>query len=88
LHDQVVGLQGIVYVMYRGLHDFAGSVSTEHGIGLEKKAWLGIGRGEAEIARMRALKRTLDPQGMPNPGSLFDTARRDEPVQLERLAAD
>jgi FAD/FMN-containing dehydrogenase len=71
----------VTELVYGGLHDFAGSVSAEHGIGLEKKAWLGISRGEAEIALMRALKRTLDPQGILNPGKLFDMPRQAEAMR-------
>ena len=48
-----------------------GSVSAEHGIGLEKKAYLGWSRGPAEIALMAALKRALDPRDILNPGKIF-----------------
>jgi FAD/FMN-containing dehydrogenase len=67
-------------LVYGGLHDFAGSVSAEHGIGLEKKAWLGISRGEPEIALMRTLKSALDPMGILNPNKLFDMPRQADPV--------
>ena len=49
-----------------------GSVSAEHGVGLEKKPYLDISRSEAEIELMRALKRALDPKGLLNPGKIFD----------------
>ena len=57
--------------MYGGLKSFRGSVSAEHGIGLEKKAWLSISRSEAEIQLMRTLKAALDPKGLLNPGKIF-----------------
>jgi len=54
------------------LERHGGSISAEHGIGLVKKAYLGSTRGAAEIALMRGLRRVFDPQGLLNPGKLFD----------------
>jgi FAD/FMN-containing dehydrogenase len=48
------------------------SVSAEHGIGLEKKAQLSKSRSSAELSLMRTLKRALDPNGILNPGKIFD----------------
>jgi len=58
--------------VYEPLRAISGSISAEHGIGLERKAYLGISRSEAEIATMRALKTALDPRGILNPGKVFD----------------
>ena len=58
--------------VYEPLRSIAGSISAEHGIGLERKAYLGISRSEAEIATMRALKAALDPRGILNPGKVLD----------------
>ena len=60
-------------VVYGHLESLRGSVSAEHGIGLEKKAWLGHSRTPEELAVMRTLKRALDPKGVLNPGKVFDT---------------
>ena len=49
-----------------------GSISAEHGIGLLKKEWLGYTRSPAELALFRALKRSLDPSGILNPGKVID----------------
>jgi FAD/FMN-containing dehydrogenase len=57
--------------VYRGLAAFRGSVSAEHGIGLEKKPWLSISRTPEEIALMRTIKAALDPLGLLNPGKVF-----------------
>jgi FAD/FMN-containing dehydrogenase len=59
-------------VVYGHLEALRGSVSAEHGIGLEKKAWLGHSRSPEELAVMRTLKRALDPKGILNPGKVFD----------------
>jgi len=59
-------------LVYGPLAAIGGSVSAEHGIGLEKKRYLGICRSEAEIELMRSLKRALDPKGILNPGRVID----------------
>ena len=63
--DARAALERIVYAPLQAL---GGSISAEHGIGLEKKAWLPISRSPAEIALMRTLKQALDPRGILNPG--------------------
>jgi FAD/FMN-containing dehydrogenase len=57
--------------VYAPLAAFQGSVSAEHGIGLEKKPYLHISRSETELALMRSLKKALDPQGILNPGKIL-----------------
>jgi FAD/FMN-containing dehydrogenase len=58
-------------LVYRPLAAFNGSVSAEHGIGLEKKPYLDLSRSPEEIALMRTLKTALDPKGLLNPGKIF-----------------
>ncbi|MEM1262370.1 MAG: FAD-binding oxidoreductase [Pseudomonadota bacterium] len=54
--------------VYEPLAPLTGSVSAEHGIGLEKVAWLSASRTAAEIELMRRLKRSFDPKNLLNPG--------------------
>lgn len=58
--------------VYEPLAEISGSVSAEHGVGLEKKSYLPLSRSDAEIGLMRTLKRALDPKGLLNPGKIFD----------------
>ncbi|MEY4750134.1 MAG: hypothetical protein RIQ60_2348 [Pseudomonadota bacterium] len=57
--------------IYGLVKEFGGSVSAEHGIGTQKRKWLGHSRSEAEIALMRTIKAALDPQGLLNPGKVI-----------------
>jgi FAD/FMN-containing dehydrogenase len=59
-------------LVYGLLADEGGSVSAEHGIGIDKKPWLGHSRTPAEIALMKTLKAALDPGNILNPGRIFD----------------
>jgi FAD/FMN-containing dehydrogenase len=61
-------------IVYGCLEGFEGSVSAEHGIGIEKKQWLKASRSLEEIELMRSLKQLLDPANLLNPGKLFDQA--------------
>lgn len=51
---------------------YAGSVSAEHGVGLLKKDYLQFGRSAGEIALMKQIKTAFDPNGVMNPGKIFD----------------
>ncbi|MAZ88911.1 MAG: FAD-binding oxidoreductase [Cellvibrionaceae bacterium] len=58
--------------VYQSLLAYGGAVSAEHGIGFEKKPWLGYSRSATEMELMRQLKRSLDPKSLLNPGRVFD----------------
>src|SRR5690606_38227716 len=51
---------------------YGGSVSAEHGVGLLKKDYLHYGRSAEEIALMKQIKKAFDPNGVMNPGKIFD----------------
>jgi glycolate oxidase subunit GlcD len=51
---------------------YNGSISAEHGVGRTKKAYLGYSRSAEEIALMKAVKLAFDPNGIMNPGKIFD----------------
>ncbi len=54
------------------LQRHGGSISAEHGIGLVKRPYLASARSEAEIALMRGVRKVFDPNGILNPGKLFE----------------
>lgn len=49
-----------------------GNVSSEHGVGSRKRAYLAMSREAADIAAMRTVKSAFDPTGYLNPAVLFD----------------
>jgi FAD/FMN-containing dehydrogenase len=53
------------------VHEFGGSISAEHGIGVQKRDQLPRYKSETELDIMRTLKRTLDPKNILNPGKVI-----------------
>jgi len=49
-----------------------GTITGEHGVGLAKKSFLPAFAGDAAMRVMRELRRALDPNGILNPGKMFD----------------
>ncbi len=58
-------------IVYSALAPLQGSLSAEHGIGLEKRDYLQYSRSPEEIALMHTLKHALDPKGILNPGKVL-----------------
>jgi glycolate oxidase len=49
-----------------------GTITGEHGVGVAKKSFLPKFLGEAQMKVSRDLRRALDPNGILNPGKMFD----------------
>ena len=58
-------------IIYSNLKENGGSVSAEHGIGLDKKKYLYTSRSAEEIKLMKTLKEILDPKNILNPGRVI-----------------
>ena len=66
--------EGVEAAVYEPLKAIQGSVSAEHGVGLEKKPYLHFVRDEAEIQLMRTIKAAMDPRGFLTPARFSKTA--------------
>lgn len=49
-----------------------GAISGEHGVGLAKSHFINLQFSEAQTELMRAIKRVFDPNGILNPGKIFE----------------
>jgi alkyldihydroxyacetonephosphate synthase len=48
-----------------------GTITHHHGVGSEHSKWMVAEDGEQGISALRALKASLDPKGIMNPGKLL-----------------
>ena len=62
------------HLVYEAVAQFGGSFSAEHGIGSLKVDKLEKYQSPAALAMMRAIKQSLDPQGIMNPGRMLGAA--------------
>ena len=59
----------------RACIEAGGVISGEHGIGTEKRDFMGLLFGEADLDAMRRLRDAFDPGHVCNPGKIFPTTR-------------
>ena len=52
--------------------ELGGTITGEHGVGLAKKAYLPAALGTVALDSIRRLKASFDPNGILNPGKIFD----------------
>ena len=58
-------------IIYSNTELVKGSISAEHGIGLDKRKYLIKSRSKDEIELMRLIKKSIDPKNILNPGRVF-----------------
>lgn len=59
----------------RAIH-LGGTCTGEHGVGIGKKELLRLEMGDATIGVMQKIKKSLDEQGILNPGKVFDLSSK------------
>jgi len=69
--ESIARREDVARIVHDIVHRFGGSMSAEHGIGVMKREELLRYKSAAEIDTMRALKRTLDPKNILNPGKVI-----------------
>ncbi len=64
--------------------DAGGTITGEHGVGVDKRKYMRLVHGPDELAAMGAMKRAFDPSGLFNPGKVLP----DPEVPTDPAAAD
>jgi glycolate oxidase len=65
--------------MLRAVVEMGGALSGEHGIGLEKNAFMPWIYSDSDLDAMMRVKTALDPRGLLNPGKVFPDPSRPRP---------
>lgn len=65
-------LPQVLAELYQVVFDLGGTISGEHGIGHKRKKYMPVVMGEVEIALMKKIKATFDPNNILNPGKMFE----------------
>ena len=65
-------LPKILTDIYKLTHKLNGMISGEHGIGHKRKEYMRLVVSDSYIEMMKAIKRSLDPNNILNPGKIFD----------------
>src|SRR5436190_881821 len=71
-HDEMHRVETAFKEIFAEAIRLGGTITGEHGIGLAKKSFLPSFAGNAQMRVMRELRRALDPNGILNPGKMFD----------------
>ncbi len=59
--------------IFRKAVELGGTLSGEHGVGFAKSPFLDLALTEPTIELMKTIKRAMDPNGILNPGKVFET---------------
>jgi len=65
-------MQNILKELFKLVHSLGGTISGEHGIGLIQKSFMPVVFDPISMELMRGIKKVFDPNGILNPGKIFD----------------
>lgn len=71
-HQWNIELPSAIRELFQKVVQLGGTLSGEHGIGLVQKPYMDIAFQRETIDLMRAIKKVFDPNGILNPGKIFD----------------
>jgi FAD/FMN-containing dehydrogenase len=69
--DQVRRVMAAGHEILRLCVSIGGTITGEHGVGVEKLAFMNLVFSQDDLATMRKLRRVFDPSGLCNPGKLI-----------------
>jgi len=87
-HEEILRAEKAFEEIFDAAIGMGGTITGEHGTGLTKRRFLERQVGSPAIAMMQEIKRAIDPNGVLNPGKIFEAKPRCEgpmPRSAERL---
>ena len=71
-NDEMHRVEAAMDEIFAHTIELGGTITGEHGVGLAKKKWLPRQYDAAAMNLLRAVKRSIDPGNLLNPGKIFD----------------
>jgi glycolate oxidase len=71
-HDEMHRVEDAFKEIFAEAIRLGGTITGEHGVGVAKKSFLPKFAGDTQIRVMREFRRAMDPNGILNPGKMFD----------------
>ncbi len=69
--DDDIDVSPVIEDVFTLTLDLGGTITGEHGIGIAKRTFLPFEQSPSLISLQKAIKHTLDPRGLLNPGKIF-----------------
>jgi len=67
--------------------EVGGTITGEHGVGVDKRGYMTLVHGETELETLRAVKRVFDAEGRFNPGKVVPDAAAGRPLHAHPVAS-
>ena len=71
-HEEMHRVEEAFHEIFDEAVRLGGTITGEHGVGLSKKSFLPAFLGDVQMEATRQFRRALDPNGILNPGKMFD----------------
>ena len=72
--DEAIRAEHALKEILQQVLELRGTISGEHGVGISKKPYIGMEIPPAGLELMGRIKKAFDPNGILNPGKIFDLA--------------
>lgn len=82
-HEEIERVEKAFEEIFKKAIELGGTITGEHGVGVMKAPYLQLKLGEAGIAAMKAIKNSLDPNNIMNPGKVFANNSRKRVVMTK-----
>jgi glycolate oxidase len=73
--DEAARAEQLATLILQACLDAGGSITGEHGVGVDKKGFMPRMFDEADLAAFQKLRCAFDPEGLANPGKVMPTPR-------------
>ena len=85
-HDQLMKVKKAGWEIMEACVNLGGTISGEHGIGIEKKQAMRLINSEADLEVLHTLKKAFDPKNLLNPGKVIPALNQNSHEKVPNLS--